>query len=269
VSEVALRIEVPGEPSFITSPAYGVGTFLVHAAVKPSGALDIVRVFASDKGVEDVARGETSRKALRAEFEALAKKLHAKPIPMAGPYVASRIAEVIDEHRARGGALSEKDEAALASLPTIAPGAAHPTSAWPAAGDVTALLEDSLRLHGEPEVSRWLPSGRAVDAVARGLAGRGEIPEGTDTDEATRALFADGVDLFYDDRERRRLALALRDAAVVFGASRRVSSAHMARVVADALEDPTDARRRPRDIPFVFGLFYKYILARREADKAG
>lgn len=267
MSEVALRIEVPGEPSFITSPAYGVGTFLVHAAVKPSGALDIVRVFASDKGVEDVARGETSRKALRAEFEALAKKLHAKPIPMAGPYVASRIAEVIDEHRERGGSLSEKDEAALASLPNIAPGAPHPTSAWPAAGDAAALFEDSLRLHGEPEVSRWLPSGRAVDAVARGLAGRGEIPEGADTDEATRALFADGVDLFYDDRERRRLALALRDAAVVLGASRRVSSAQMARVVADALEDATEARRRPRDIPFVFGLFYKYILARREADK--
>lgn len=267
MSPAARRIELRGEPSFITSPAYGVGTFLVHASVLPSGALDIVRVFASDKGVEDVARGQTTRGALRTEFDALAKKLHARPIPMEGAYVASRIAEVVEEHRARGASLSERDEAALASLPPATPRAPHPASAWPREGDAAELLADSLRLHGEPEVSRWLPSGRAVDAVARTLAARAlEAGEG-DADERTRELFAEGVDEFYDPQERRRLALALRDVAVVLGASRRVDRAFMALAVADALEDPTPARPRPRDIPFVFGLFYKYIIARREADK--
>lgn len=269
MSEAPLRVEVPGEPSYITSPAFGVGSFFVHVRVTRSGSLDVVRVFAGDKGIEDIARGETTRKRLRAEFEALSKKLHARPIQMPADYVAARIAEVVAEHRGRGAALSERDEAILASIPAASSPPAHPTRTWPAADDPAALIEDSLRLHAEAELSRWLPSGRAVARVAEEL---GERPVGGETaddrDEETRERFAAAVDAFYDDAERRRLALALRDVAVVLGATRRVTLAQMARSVADALEDPSDARRRPRDIPFVFGLFYKYILAHREAAKA-
>ncbi|MEZ4392593.1 MAG: hypothetical protein R3A48_16010 [Polyangiales bacterium] len=254
MSDAPLRVEVPGEPSYITSPAYGVGSFFVHVRVTRSGALDVVRVFAGDQGIEDIARGETTRKRLRAEFEALSKKLHARPIQMPADYVAARIAEVVAEHRGRGAALSERDELILASMPPLAAPPSHPTRAWPALEDAAALVEDSLRLHAEAELSRWLPSGRAVARVAEELGERpaeGETVD--DRDEETRERFAAAVDAFYDDAERRRLALALRDVAVVLGATKRVTLAKTAIAVADALEDPSEARRRPRDIPSCSG----------------
>ena len=84
MTERALRIEVTGEPSFITPPAYGVGSFLVHVRVTPRGSLDVIRVFAGDTGIQDVARGESSRTKLRGEFEGLAKTLHTRPIQVPG-----------------------------------------------------------------------------------------------------------------------------------------------------------------------------------------
>lgn len=269
MSSESLRLDVPGEPSYVTSPAFGVGSFFVHVRVTRSGALDVVRVFAGDKGIEDIARGETTRKRLRAEFDALSKKLRARPIQVPAAYVAARIAEVVAEHRARGLAISPRDEEILASLPSVEGTIRHPTAAWPAGGDPAARIDDSLSLHAEPELSRWLPSGRAVSAIAESL---GENPvEASDEDERdeeTRARFAEAVDAFYDVAERRRLSLALRDVAVVLGATRRVELARMAIDVADALEDTREGARRPRDIPFVFGLFYKFILAHRAAAKA-
>lgn len=261
MSDHALRIEVTGEPSFITPPAYGVGSFLVHVRVTPSGSLDVIRVFAGDTGIQDVARGETSRTKLRGEFEGLAKTLHTRPIQVPGAYVAARIRSLVEEDRAAGRALSERDEKVIAALPVITPEPPHPTRAWPAPEGVPARLEDSLSLHGEAEVSRWLPSGRAIAFVSEHVGARAK---GAADDVETRDAFAAAIDAFYTPVERRRLALALRDVAVLFGASRRVDRAMSAIAVADALE--AEGGPAPHEIPFVFGLFYKYMLARREAD---
>lgn len=267
MSDRALRIDVTGEPSFITPPSYGVGSFLVHVRVTPRGSLDVIRVFAGDTGIQDVARGETSRTKLRAEFDGLAKTLHTRPIQMPGDYVAARIRALVEEDRAAGRALSERDAKIIDALPVISPEPAHPTRAWPAPDDVAARLEGSLALHGEAEVSRWLPSGRAIAFVSEHVSRtRGAVSDpGADDDAETRGAFSTAIDAFYSPVERRRLALALRDVAVLFGASRRVDRAMTALAVADALE--SEGGPAPHEIPFVFGLYYKYMLARREADK--
>lgn len=256
----SLRIDAGAEPSFLTPPAYGVGSFLVHVRVTPRGSLDVIRVFAGDTGIQDVARGETSRSKLRAEFEGLAKTLRTRPIAMPAPYVAARIRALVDEDRAAGRALSPRDAKVLEALPA-GDDPPHPTRAWPEVPDAAARVADSLSLHGEAEVSRWLPSGRAVAFVSEHVARAREGGAGADDDE-TRAAFSAAIDAFYDETERRRLALALRDVAVLFGASRRVEQARSAIAVADALASTA----APHDVPFVFGLFYKFLLARREAE---
>lgn len=269
----ALRIEVAGEASFLTPPAYGVGSFLVHIRVTPSGSLDVIRVFAGDAGIQDVARGESSRTKLREEFEGLAKTLHTRPIAMPGLYVAARIQLLVDEHRAAGRTLDERSERILAALPQVSGELPHPTRAWAFPEGAAARVDDSLALHGEAEVSRWLPSGRAVASVSAFVAERRKGVDLTaatpDDDHETRDAFAEGIDAFYTPLERRRLALALRDVAVLFGASRRVDRAMTAVAVAAALEAEGEGARAAHEVPFVFGLFYKYILARRESDKTG
>lgn len=266
----AVRIPVEGEPSFVSSAGVNGIQFLAHTRIGRGGAVALVRVILNEDGtIADVSSGETSRTRLRGEFDDLLRHTKVRVGPASGAYVAWRIHQAAAAHRAAGKTLSAGAEAALARVSAVTGPIAHPARALSGDPDAERHLAASLELHGEPEFQYVVPPLRAVTAVGEYVSGQrpgaGDDPEG----DATRAAFYAGIDAFYTPAERARLALQLRDAALVFAGTRRPRRALEAVAVADALERLDPHALPPHEIPFVMAMYYKFMMVRREMQKRG
>lgn len=265
-----VRIPVEGEASFISSAGVNGIQFLAHTRIGRGGALALVRIILAEDGtLANVSSGETSRTKLRAEFDELGRRTKVRVGPASGAYVAWRIHQAAAAHKAAGKTLSAGAEAALARIPAVEGPLDHPAKALSGAPDAERRLAASLDLHGEPEFQYVVPPLRAVTAVAEYVSAHGpgdsEDPEG----DATRTAFYAAIDAFYTPAERARLAMQLRDAALVFAGTRRPDRALEAVAVADALEDTRPSALPPHEIPFVMAMYYKFMMVRREMQKQG
>jgi len=257
-----------GEASYVSTAGVDGIQFLVHVGIGRGGALSVVRVILKGDGtVSDVVFGETSRTKLRAEFDELAQRTRVRVGPASGPYVAWRIQQAVAAHREAGKVVTPAMQSVLARVPVVEAEVPHPAKALSPVDDAELHLAASLDLHGEPEFRFVVPPGRAIDAVANYVEAHGssaDDPEG----EATRAAFLGGIDAFYTPAERTRLATQLRDAALTFVATQRPARALTAVATADALEDTRSTALPPHEVPFVMAMFYKFMLVRREMQKA-
>ena len=266
------RLAVAGEPSYVSSPTATSVQFLVHTRVLPSGARVCTRVLVDPWAIHDVEADESSRTKLRGEFERVWRELKVRLAPAPEAYVAARIHAAMAAHARAGKPLSAPAQRALGLIPAPDAPVSHPASALSPVADAAARVERSLALHAEPEVNPLLPSKEEIDAVGDYVsshaapAGEPSVTVGF-VDPTLKAL-REGIDVACTRATLDRLALQLRDVALVFAATRRPELALDAVAVADAVEAAGEGGVAPDQIPFVFGLFYKFALVQREYARA-
>lgn len=255
-----LRVAIEGEPSYVTIPVHGGASLCIHVLVKPSGALDVLRVAEGTDGKLQMERYETTRKALRGDLKLLASRYKAKAVPMPGGHVASRIRQRVAAHLEAGGTLSAKDRAALAPIEGAQP-SAHPTDEWPRTPSATLSATHAAAMIEEPEATRWIPDAAVSKAMEHAMVASGD--EGAD--DGTRAERA--IDEAFDLAARRSLAETLRDLAVVFGATGRVNRAMDALAYADLIESVGPEAPRPSEVPLMPLLIYRLALVQQALAK--
>ena len=272
MTSLTARLAFPGEPSYVSSPTATSVQFLVHTRLLPSGALACTRVLVDPWAIHDVEFDESSRTKLRGEFERVLRELKVRMIPAPEAYVAARIHDAMAVHALAGKTLTPTVQRALSLIAKPAGVVLHPARVLSPVADAAARVERSLALHTEPEVNPLLPSKEEIDAVGDYVAkhtGANAGPEVTIgfVDPTLKAL-REGIDVACTRATLDRLALQLRDLALVFAGTRRPELALDAVAVADAIEAAGEGATRPDQIPFVFGLFYKFALVQREYAKA-
>jgi len=272
LSSLTQQLAFAGEPSYVSSPTATSVQFLVHTRLLPSGSLACTRVLLDPWAIHDVEFDESSRTKIRAEFERVLRELKVRMVPVSQDYVAARIHEAMAAHALSGKTLTPTAQRALGMIPKPAGVVAHPAKVLSPVADAAERVERSLALHTEPEVNPLLPSKEEIDAVGDYVAKRtaaGAEPEVTIgfVDPTIRAL-REGIDVACTRATLDRLATQLRDVALVFAATRRPEQALDAVAVADALDAAGEGATPPDQIPFVFGLFYKFALVQREYAKA-
>lgn len=261
-----------GEPSYVSSPTATSVQFLVHTRLLPSGALSCTRVLCDPWAIHDVEFDESSRTRLRGEFERVLRELKVRMVPVPQAYVAARIHEAMAAHASAGKTLTPTVQRALAMIPKPDGVVAHPAAALSPVADAAARVERSLSLHTEPEVNPLLPSKEEIDAVgdyvSKHTAPSDEPVVTVGFVDPTLKALREGIDRACTRATLDRLALQLRDVALVFAATRRPELALDAVAVADAIDAAGDGGTAPDQIPYVFGLFYKFALVQREYAKA-
>lgn len=272
MTSLAQRLAFAGEPSYVSSPTATSVQFLVHARLLPSGALACTRVLLDPWAIHDVEFDESSRTRLRGEFERVLRELKVRMVPAPAGYVAARIHDAAAAHARAGRTLGPSAQRALAMIPRADGAVPHPALALSPVADAAARVERSMALHTEPEVNPLLPSREEIDAVGDYVAKHaapGDEPTVTVgfVDPTLKAL-REGIGVACARATLDRLALQLRDVALVFAATRRPELALDAVAVADAIEAAGEGASRPDQIPFVFGLFYKFALVQREYAQA-
>lgn len=258
-----VRVEVEGEPSYLSSSGTGGLTLFCHVTLLRSGALDVVTAVASRDELAQVGREETSRSKLRAQFEVYTKQFGVRMAPAPADYIAWRIARVAEAHAAAGRpALADGVARTLAVLtyPDQAP--SHPSRAIATPADAPRRVLRSLELLAEPELHAWLPPPAGVERVMK-RAGALIEPAGADREVAVLAALHAAIDEFYTPDERAALSTQLRDAALMFATSRRPERALDAVAVADAIDAAGEGSAAMHAVPLVFGLFYKFARAAR------
>lgn len=266
------RLAFAGEPSYVSSPTATSVQFLIHTRVLPSGSLACTRLLVDPSGIHDVEFDESSRTKLRGEFERVLRELKVRMVPAPQAYVAARIHDAMAVHALAGKTLTPSAQRALGMIPKPDGVVAHPARVLSPVDDAAERVERSLALHTEPEVNPLLPSKEEIDAVGDYVAkhtGPSDVPTVTIgfVDPTLKAL-REGIDVACTRATLDRLALQLRDVALVFAATRRPELSLDAVAVADAIDAAGDGATRPDQIPFVFGLFYKFALVQREYAKA-
>jgi hypothetical protein len=272
VISLAQRLAFPGEASYVSSPTATSVQFLIHTRVLPSGALACTRVLVDPWAIHDVEFDESSRTRLRDEFARVLRELKVRMAPAPGAYVAARIHAAMAAHTLAGKTLGLNAAKAIAMVPKPDGDVPHPSLALGPIADAAARVERSLNLHAEPEVNPLLPSKEEIEAVGDYVAKHGASgDEPTVTVgfvDPTLAALRAGMNAACGRPTLDRLALQLRDVALVFATTRRPELALDAVAVADALDAAGDGGVAPDQVPFVFGLFYKFALVQREYAKA-
>jgi hypothetical protein len=272
VTSLAQQLAFAGEASYVSTPTATSVQFLVHTRVLPSGSLACTRVLVDPTGIHDVEADESSRTKLRGEFERVLRELKVRMAAAPQAYVAARIHEAHAAHLAAGRTLDAAATRAIGLVAKPDGPAPHPTRALPTPPDAAERVERSLALHTAPEVNPLLPTKDEIDAVGDYVS-KHAAPSGQPVvtvgfvDPTLQALRA-GINVACTRATLDRLALQLRDTALVFAATRRPELALDAVAVADALEVAGEGATPPDRIPFVFGLFYKFALVQREYAKA-
>jgi hypothetical protein len=257
------RVSIEGEPSYLSSSGTGGLTLFCHVTLLRSGALDVVTAVTSRDELAQVGREETSRSKLRAQFEVYTKQFGVRMAPAPAEYVAWRIARAAEAHGAAGRApLAEGATRTLAGLTYSDHAPSHPAKAIAAPDDAQRRVVRSLELLAEPELHAWLPPPAGVERVMK-RAGALIEPAGADREAAVLAALHAAIDEFYTPDERAALSTQLRDAALMFAASRRPERALDAVAVADAVDAAGEGGATMHAVPLVFGLFYKFARAAR------
>ena len=260
-ASVGRRLAFVGEPSFLSTPTSSGMQLFVHTRVLRSGSLACVTVLADADEVHEVNTAETSRRRLREDFERARKDMKVSIVAASGPFIASRIRALFD------GTRKVPQEAAAVQatvLGSLGDGAdlPHPTHALEPVDDAEARVARSLELHTETEINAILPAPREIEGVGEGVATSGR--DGANPDATVDALRT-ANDAAGDAGSRARMALQLRDTALALAATRRPDRALDAVATAAALEAPEASSGQ---IPYVFGMFYKFALVQQELRRA-
>ncbi len=271
MSSLAQRLAFDGEPSYVSSPTATAVQFLIHTRVLRSGAIMCTRVLADPNGIQDVEADESSRTKVRGEFERVRRELKVRMVAVPEAYAAARIHEAMEAHARAGKTLSATDQRVLAMIAKPDGEVAHPAKVLSPVADAAARVERSLELHTEPEINPLLPSKQEIEAVGDYVAKRDRaepvVVVGAFADPTLVAL-REAISLACGRPTLDRLARQLRDVALVFVATRRTELALDAVATADAIDAAGEGGTAPHEIPYVFGLFYKFALVQREYAKA-
>ena len=272
MTSLAQRLAITGEPSYVSSPTATSVQFLVHTRLLPSGALSCTRVLVDPTGIHDVEFDESSRTKLRAEFERVLRELKVRMVPAPQDYVAARIHAAMATHALAGKTHTPSVQRALGFIAKPDGPVAHPTQVLSPVPDAAARVERSITLHTEPEVNPILPTKEEIDAVgdyvSKHTAASDEPVVTVGFVDPTLKALREAMNVACTRATLDRLALQLRDTALVFANTRRPELALDAVAVADALDVAGEGGAAPDQIPFVFGLFYKFALVQREYSKA-
>jgi hypothetical protein len=272
VSSLPQQLAFAGEASYVSTPTATSVQFLVYTRLLPSGSLSCTRVLVDPTGIHDVEFDESSRTKLRGEFERVLRELKVRMVAAPPTYVAARIHEALAAHLAAGKTLTPSATRALGLIPKPDAAVPHPTRRLSPVAAAAERVERSLALHTEPEVNPLLPTKEEIDAVgdyvSKHSAPSGEPVVTIGFVDPTLKALREGINVACTRATLDRLALQLRDVALVFAATRRPELALDAVAVADALDAAGEQGARPDQIPFVFGLFYKFALVQREYAKA-
>lgn len=272
MSSLPQRLAFAGEPSYLSTPTATSVQFLVHTRLLPSGSLSCTRVLVDPSGIQDVEFDESSRTKLRDEFGRVLRELKVRMVAAPQAHVAARIHEALAAHLAAGKTLNASATRALGLIPKPDGPVPHPTRLLSPVPDAAERVERSFALHTEPEVNPLLPTKEEIDGVGdyvskhSGASDRPVVTVGF-VDPTLQAL-REAINVVCSRATLDRLALQLRDVALVFAATRRPELALDAVAVADALDAAGAGGAAPDKIPYVFGLFYKFALVQREYAKA-
>lgn len=263
----APRIELKGEPSYLSAPAAGGYQVALHVAVDRTGALDITQVSFDDERVEDVARFTASRKKIRGDFERLrASRIFMAPMP--GDYVASRIHAAFARHRAHGHAMTRAMEAHLPKVPAPAGEVAHPAASLSPVRDAPLRVLGSMGLLFEPELSLFVPPETAMRAYLDAVKA---VPSGTADENVERltALTRDTVDQWFTPERRAHLATLLLDAAVVLLHDRKPELCLDAVATADTVREASALLDKPpHQVSLLMMYFQKLLVMQRAASES-
>jgi hypothetical protein len=264
-----VRIPIEGEPSYLSLANLTGFEFFDHVQVMRSGSLDVVTVGLDPDGVQKVSRAETSRKKFREMLDQLARDFDVRMAPAPGEYVAWRVRQALQDCASAGRKGADYHAAKLLErLPEVAAEPRHPALVLSPVRDAEARVTRSYELHQEPELARWIPRDKALDVLKQhvdrhqreGAAGLHEGLSPEAKSDRVQSVVHEAIDEFYTPAERARLATELRDAALLFVTTRRPERALDAVAVADAVETSGMFTTATHTIPFVFTLFYKYLL---------
>lgn len=262
----APRIEVRGEPSYLSSPSAGGLQIAIHVVLDRTGALDATQVVFDDDHIENVERFVASRKKLRLDFERMRKsRMYLAPMP--GDYVASRIHAAIARHRANGHAFTRAMEMYLPKVPAPAVTPPHPAEALSPVRDAPLRVLGSVGLLFEHELSMFVPG----EAAVRGYLTQVQaIPSGTQEENVERLtkLTHEYVDAWFTPERRALFATQLLDAAAVFLSNRRPELCLDAVATADAVRDASPLLdKHPHEITMLMMYFQKLLVMQRASSE--
>lgn len=257
------RVEVKGEPSYVSGPGpFGLHAFM-HCALRGDGSIDLVTLRAERGAAVEVSREVTSRKKLRATMDELRRSLRLYFAPAPGDYVAARMHAAWaarDAVRPWGPTA----RGAIESLPTG--GGSHPTEVLDAAA--AGRGDGGLGILVEPEGLMLLPRPSLIELGTARMVEHVSLPE-AEREARMASVMPEVIDAHYDRPEREALSLSLRDLALVFLANRKPERALDAVAAAVAVRDASPLATPPHAVPIFTSLLYKALsLAQSAAREA-
>lgn len=256
------RVEVKGEPSFLSGPGpFGTHAFM-HCAPRRDGSIEVVTLRAERGVAVDVAKEVTSRTKLRASQEELKRRMRLYFAPAPGGYVASRMLDAWEAGQGRERPWGPGAVSAMASL--AREDGPHPSTALDgAAGGARPNAPEILT---EPEGLMLLPRPALLEMVTSRMTevmGAAEDLRGA----AMQTVLHESLDAHYDRAERAALATSLRDLALVFLASRKPERALDAVSAAIAVSAASPLTTPPHAVEFLTMLLYKALSVAESASR--
>ncbi len=238
--------------------------------VSSTGASEVVEITTHDRaGLIALERGRPTAGNLKQIWQGWIGRAGRAPATVPIEYARARIAEARALSIARKAVLPMGLTAAAELLEPAPPSAVHPIDAESLAiptdeGAVKARLEQSMRLHEEPEFGSWLPENPSATQLLQSINDRvvplseaDRVPE--KVDPIVNTAIEEAADAYFSEERKKLFCKRLADAAWSLYQAGRIDRAIDTVLVARAIERAGVVSDRPSEIPFVRGMFLKLI----------
>lgn len=240
------------------------------AKVTSTGGTDVVEITTHDRaGLVALERGRPTTGNLKQIWQNWAARAGRVPAVVPVEYARARIAQAKALSAARRAVLPMGVDAAAELLEPAPSSVEHPmvteSLAVPSEESaVKARLENSMRLHEEPEFSTWMPENPAATQLLQSLNERVvALPEADRVQEKVDPIvntsIEEAADAYFSEERKRLYARRLADCAWTLYQGGRIDRAIDTLLVAQAIERAGVVSDRPSEIPFVRGMFLKLI----------